>query len=75
MGNYFLIKERNYCKIDNVFMGKDTNLLPGSYATHSEAIQAAGKEQEMIQEQNSTSVIYVVEIVDKFFGCAKRKEF
>jgi len=72
MEKYFLIKERNYCKIDGDFRGQDRKLL-GSYNDYNEAVKNASQfpEEEGYKNPQDETVIYVVEVVAKCFSNCK----
>ena len=67
MGQFFLVKEHNYAKIDGSFRGQDRKLILGSYDTLNDAINDANKEP-----QEKDDVIYVVEVVGKVYGDLKQ---
>jgi len=69
MSKYFLIKERNYCKIDGGFRGQDRKLL-GSYDDYNEAIKNASQfpGEEGYKKPQDETLIYVVKVVAKCFA-------
>ncbi len=68
MNKYFLIKEHNYEKIDNVFRGRNRCLISTGFDDYNQALEEA-KKVECLPDD----VIYVVEVVGKLFGYAKIK--
>ena len=69
MIQYFLLKERNYAKIDGSFRGQDRSLIPGNYNNYDDAFNEA---QKLPQEKDD--IVYVVEVTTKIYGDMKIKE-